>query len=224
MERELKPLCKQYCTANGIYNADDEEIVRSYDFCNWLYEMQKEIGPRYLDYLHYLGFDYHGSSQTAEIGKGYYDSLVLPENNGTTMISPPHVASNIRGLKKLMLSKFVVIDCVPYLSDRVNKFSLKYGNPFYNFVTQNPYGPSCINGWAGMHNVYGFGVLVGVFGKTSDRDRLKKYDLVKDFAERLSRGDATVGYDEDGQYYFCAAGTKHMQKGRELMPHRPHRL
>ena len=223
MERELIPLSKQYCEAKGLFGVDSERIVRTSDFFAWREEMQKVAGPKYINYLGYLGFNYYDSSQTAEIGKGYYDSLVLSENNGTKMISPPHVAANIRGLKKLMVSRFTVFDCTPYLSDKDPRFALKYGDPFYNFVTHNPYAVSCINGWAGMHNVNSFGVLVGVFGRTNDRDKLNKIDTVKDFADRISYGEATVGYEEDGQYYFCAAGTKHLHKARGLMPHRPHR-
>ncbi len=215
MDKTLLPLYNQFCNANGLEIPRIDRIEVHQGFYDWIREMQSIVGPRYLDTLDYLGLELYNSSETAEVGKGAYDSLVISDEYETKMISPPKIAKNIRGLGKLMLTGFVVNDGVPYLADNGVPYALKYGDPFCSFMTQNPYRPVDIIGWSGIHNLNGFGVIVGAFGRIQDADRQAKVELIKDFYVRLS--DSSVGdYLEEGAYYFCVAGSKPMTLRREF--------
>ena len=220
MDKSLLPLYRQFCDANGLEipsNIDSLELHSG--FYDWAREMQINGGRRYLAFLDFLGLNYYKSRETAEIGKGVYDSLVIGDEYETRMISPTRVAKNIRGLKKLMLSGFIVANGIPNLASGGIHYALKYGDPFCSFMTQNPYNIRDINGWAGMHNINGYGVIVGVFGRVQDDDRQRKVEIVKDFSERLS--DSLIGdYVEDGSYYFCVAGNRPLTLKRGLsIPH-----
>lgn len=215
MERELSPLYKQFCAANGIKNEFSLEIAG--DFNAWMKEMQHVIGPKYLEYLDYLGLGCYASYQTAEVGKGFYDSLVLSDEFGTAMISPPSVAANIRGLRKLLLSNLVICEGTPYLLGSDHQAKLTYGDPFYNLMTQNPYTEESTYGWEGLHNRYGFGIIIGVFGKNTDKDKIAKLKTIEKIPDDIL-DEPTTGYVEDGQYYFGVVGTKHMTLGRGLRP------
>lgn len=157
------------------------------EFIEWLYE-QSKTSNKYSEFIESFGVDLDCSS-TAEVEKGKYDSIALPN---TTIIS---LYGDTLGTDS---SKLYIYQGEPII---VSGSNIKKGQVVDMYVTQNPYSRGLISGWDTMHNS-GTNLCVGVFGNNYDKDKDEKLKFISQFIEKLS-DDYICEYDTVENSYMC---------------------
>lgn len=167
-------LIEQFIKANGItkYDLNSREFLR--EFSNWVEEKQVQ-NKNFVYLLLQMGIDISGIN-TAEVGKTSFDSI--GKNYYTTMITPYLFGFEQRN--NLIESGFAIDE---------------KGNPLFNFdkpiiidqyMTFNPYDEHSLVGWDRLHNT-DKNIIVGIFGKESDKDLIKKISFLEQFKYLLEK-------------------------------------
>jgi hypothetical protein len=217
MDRQVLPLYRQFCGANGIMDPENDNLHRYVEFFDWLQEMQHELGPKYLEFLDFLGLNYRNSNATAEVGKGYFDSIAMINSPDTYIISPEKGFENTPGMNnRVIVCNFKVREETPMLISGGKSIKLMPGHPFSNFMIQNPYVSTELSGWDLLHNSGNYGIIAGVYGKNYDHDREEKVDDIRTLADKLD-SHIVCDYITDNDNYYCAVGTNHKKLVKYLV-------
>ena len=79
IEKYLSLLIEQYKQATGIKNVDINSQSFMSEFSEWI-KSRQNISNNYLDLLEYMELSQISDPDTAEVGKGQYDILILEIN------------------------------------------------------------------------------------------------------------------------------------------------
>jgi hypothetical protein len=203
-ERYIDNLTNQYIEATGEIFVDfgSRQFVEIFNY--WLRE-RKEKGETYLKFLEYMGLYGFDDEQCAETDKGYYDTVV--ENCRTTIITPfSEVMENRMPGRKIVKGYMSVIDELPIFYDGVRRDFIS-NNYINRYMTQNPYSPELIRGWGRLHDSGNVDIIVGVYGKNSDKDKEQKLLMLQKLRrEVLFRDDKYDLAYVDG-WYYAAVGS-----------------
>lgn len=211
MEQYVKNLINQFTVANGIQNPDinSEQFVE--EFSHWL-KARKTIGKEYTYFIDYMGFSF-ANPECAEIGKGQYDSIVLPFD--TTIITPASKTFKELDSKRIITGNMRVYESTPLLvrhSKKGRNFIDQIPSDIIRtYMTQNPFTPSSIMGWEELHNSGVADIIVGIYGSTQDKDMDKKIKQMQSFKDKIQ----TRCIDEmavAGDSYFYAVGSERLVK------------
>lgn len=195
-------LIEQYKNARGMKGESVSFSDFKKDFYNWLREYKKNA-KSYVALLNLLNINFDNSN-TAEVNKGKYDSVVLPYN--TTIISPYMNNSVLNnGVNNVIIKK---------------EFTIKRGMPCYEeyeknifrYMTHNPYS-NCDNielmNWKYMHEFTTYEIILGMFGNLNDHDREEKIAKLKSI-KRYTTIPFVEQYEttNNGYYYVLASSPK----------------
>ena len=150
---------------------------------------------------------------TAEVGKGRYDTIVKPFN--TTIITPYSEGLIVPNKSRIITSKFIVLNGMPVLY-KANGMNITETKPILSdstltFMTQNPYMEANIKNWEQLHNSGESDIIVGVYGSIYDKDIESKLKQIQELEEKLNGsyiGDGAV----IGDTYSYAIASKRKVK------------
>lgn len=194
MEKYLSLLIEQFKQANNIKNVDINSQAFISEFSEWI-KLRQDVSKNYLALLEYMELSKFADCDTAEVGKGRYDTIVKPFN--TTIITP-----HISGLETLRNERIINAELVVMGETPVLFGANKNGKPISSssnltFMTQNPYTPIEIRNWEDLHNSGESDIIVGVYGSIYDKDIASKLKQIQELEEKLNgsyiREDAVVG-------------------------------
>lgn len=196
MNQYLNCLYKQYCEAKGIVlkNASYE---LTYEFLEWIAN-NKLLLQEYADYLSYLGF-YYDESNTAEIGKGRYDSLATEQ---MTVVSEYGFTQG-KDSRNLFIQ-----EGIPYVITKNNVAILTQ----QTILTHNPYSKEEIANWFMIHNLGFQNISIGMFGNITDENAKQKIKTIAELSKKMT-DDYTFDFDTDKDAFFCSLNSKrHIKK------------
>ena len=203
MNEHFNLLIEQFKRAKGIkiVNTKSKEFIESFQY--WLKE-QERAKKDYLKLLKSLGVDYDKET-SIEVGKGNEDSVFLPFK--TTIVSPYMDESTDREGLTLSNDTKVSGSELAILEDGIYK-SIPVSNGRI-YLTQNVYHEGFLTNWHFLAR--NDQVVVGVFGKTTDRDMMEKIKSVKSFSSKLT--DFVYNYgDMYDTYCYAVASTKRLKR------------
>lgn len=205
-------LIKQYQSARGVpFDASSKKSVE--DFHNWLIS-QKINGDTYL-YLMNKSNIITDLGDVAEVGKGYEDSIVLSHDQ-TSIITPYPESILCPPYGELYDAKFTVYDGKPVLLDKYTFTEKEPADGISTYMTQNPYSYDELDKWAELHNNITIdGIIVGVYGGNTDKDKEAKLEKLMQFKNRLGYWYIDNYTNVGGHYYYFIA-TKRPEKIRYL--------
>lgn len=216
-EEYLFNLIGQFKTATGCQNIDINSREFISDFNAWR-SRNRINGEHLLNLLDNLGIIYD-TPLCAEIGKGKYDSLVIPYE--TTIITP-----YIEGLDKrpydgkVIESYFQVLTGAPLLTSTKNDISadveLIKPEKITTFMTYN--NPN-IKGWHELHHNPHNAVIVGVYGKNYDKDKEQKLKSLRELRALLFDTYIEDSIDFGDNYCYVLATDK-IEKERKRVKQR----
>ncbi|MBQ8891835.1 MAG: hypothetical protein IJ068_03110 [Bacilli bacterium] len=195
-----KLLTLQYCNALGI-KVDTTSQGFKNDLVRWVFE-RKQIGEKYVEFLNSLGLNIT-NKETAEIGKGTFDTLV--DSYNTTVITPYPYTNNVkRVLKYDFFPNIQGSGLIKYDSD--GKIAEIVSVPKYinQIITQNPYNELDLIGYEDLFNVNDISVIVGMYGHIHDNDKEMKLKMLKLIKDKIKNNQFNVEYEYDRDSYFAA--------------------
>lgn len=190
MDEYINCLYKQFLAANGGKVSKNSKINYN-EFGYWLAK-NRLLLKEYSDYLQYLNV-YYEDFETAEIGKGRYDTLATED---MSIISPYGNTLDCSN------AKFIIKNNLPYAytDGIIIELSQK------NFLTHNPYKDFEIAEWYKLHN-NDRSISIGMFGLISDKNYKAKIALLQNLAQKMC-DDYTIDFDTDNDRYFCALNSR----------------
>lgn len=158
MEKYLSLLIEQFKQANNIKNVDINSQAFISEFSEWI-KLRQDVSKHYIALLEYMELSKFADCDTAEVGKGRYDTIVKPFN--TTIITPHISWLETLGNERIINAELVVMGETPVLFG-----TNKNGKPISSssnltFMTQNPYTPIEIRNWEDLHNSGENDIIVG---------------------------------------------------------------
>jgi len=207
----LDNLSKQYRDATGVRTIDINSKQFLKELHSWTSERQK-MGKGYLELLNRIGLYDFSSSYYAEIGKGCIDTIV--GDYSTTIITPyTDYMNQIVDERKIVRGYMSVVSEVPVLV--IDGVIEKTISDIDTYMTHNPYSPLWIRDWDRLHTSGSFDIIVGAYGKISDRDRNQKTKMIRDLVESIGTLDIKEDYIEYGEYYYTFVGSDRMLLKKE---------
>lgn len=201
----LERLLEQYKQATGVQNVDLKSESFKSEFVEWITRNQR-IGLEYLELIRCIDVYPSIIFNTAEVGKGEFDSIAL--NNYITMITP-YAPSTSKA--ELLIGDFEVKGAEPVFTSSINKGIILPHERFDRFITQNPYDQSCLGNWENLHNGGESNITVGVYGSTYDKDYQAKIADLNAFKEKLS-GDYREEQFSMGDSFFYVVSSDRLVK------------
>ena len=201
-EEYIKLLSFQYCMSLGIKPGKYNNKNFYSELQNWVKERYK-IGLKYKSFLDFLGKDIT-TSNTAEVDKGKYDTIVksldtrvithLPYDSTNNQVLNYHFFPNSKnpGLLHYDFKKIVDVYSCP--------------DDIKQFITQNPYFRTYLNGWDDLHNSGKYDIIVGMYGHIHDNDKEIKLKQLKELRNKLLL-EYKVEYECDRDYYYATIYT-----------------
>lgn len=189
-------LYNQFISAKGISLKDalNKRDELSKEFIDWLYDLEK-IGVQYSFYAENNGINLV-SDFARELNKGVFDSLVSKEQR----ISP--FSDN---------TELVIYQGIPMIKSGINIVEGQVADIYH---THNPYRKEYLSGLSELHN-FGYRICFGIFGRTYDKDKSKKFKLVKDYLSLMS-GELDMQYDTERDNYYLIVYNKFKQNVKIL--------
>ncbi len=175
----------QFNSAKGIKKIDISSEDYINDFAHWLYEQNKALEELKKYFANY-DIDINDSN-IAEVGKGKYDSIVLPT---TRIISPFGETLNKENNELLV-----------YQGEPIITGSEVKGQVVDRFMTHNPYYYEQISEWPLLH-FNGYDIIVGYCGYVNDLNILEKENQLNLLKQNLEQG-CIVNYDTINDVYVC---------------------
>ena len=209
MEKYLSLLIDQFKQATGTKSVDVNSQSFISEFSEWI-KSRQDISRNYLALLEYMDLSKFADYDTAEIGKGRYDTIVKPFN--TTIITPHIAGLETLGNERVINSEFVVMGDTPVLFG-----SNKNGKPIdtssaLTFMTQNPYTPVEIRNWEDLHNSGNYDIIVGVYGSINDKDVETKIRQLESLKSRLTDSFKEEETVINGTYCYAIASERMVKK------------
>ena len=204
MKEYIKSLIEQFRLANGINAIDtvSEEFLN--EFHDWLRERQR-TARAYTYLLDDMEFNYQ-DQETAEVGKGDYDTVV--KSFDTTLITPSSQVKTVSPCR-VIDGYMKVCNGRPILrkSNETSYIPL-FSSNITTYMTQNPYSLTSIEGWNDLHNSGKYGIILGMFGNEFDMDKDKKIKFLKEFKSKLDSYDLLERYETMGNSWYYVIGTE----------------
>ena len=192
-------LYKQYCETVGK-QYDKFNIIVDIEFIKYLSFLVKRTID-YANYLNYLGLCLTNDT-TIELNKGKYDSL---GKELVTIVSPFAETIGCQNSELLICDEnpLVIIGASIFTADNCDWF-----------LTHNPIIRSSVSNITLLHNI-GENVCIGIYGKTTDKDRYKKLKMLEECATKMS-DDIGFYYDTDKDNYFSCIKSERKIKRKVL--------
>ena len=217
MQVYLTMLLEEYKRTLGFKTIDlsSKEFVEGFN--DWL--SKKHIqGQTYIGLLEYMKLYDESKENAAEVGKGKYDSVVLPYDTG--IITPYSKGIKVDDTDRIIPTNFMVKsngEIILFKSHKSKVKTLSF-NQFEDyrgitFMTQNPYTALNIKNWEHIPNSGNYDIIVGVYGNVRDKDKNQKLNALRELRDKLQ-----FGYREDGAvwnddyYYVIASDSKLKEK------------
>lgn len=182
-------LYARYCLARGIC-FDIRNILNDNEFYNWIIKLKKNT-KTYELFLEYLGIIFSKYS-TIELNKGKYDTL-----DNTTKIS---LYTKPRRNLEIYRSLPIIID----------NASIYEASNFSLFLTHNPLKNEDIIKLIQLHKL-GLNIILGMYGKLSDKDKRRKLEVLKTLQSTLS--DTSLHVETlDDNYFACLKDKDHIKE------------
>lgn len=209
MEKYLSLLIEQFKQANGVKNVDVNSQTFISEFSEWIRSRQI-ISDNYLGLLEYMELSGIIDPDTAEIGKGQYDSIVKSFN--TTIITP-----HTKGLETLEKERIINADLVVMGDTPVLFGANQNGKPVstssnLTFMTQNPYTPIELRNWEQLHNSGNYDIIVGVYGSVYDKDIREKIKQLETLRDRLCDSFEEEHTEIDDTYCYAIASERMVKR------------
>ena len=196
MNEYLYCLLTQFNKSKGFKKIDLNSIYYFEEFSEWL-ETQEKISKIYRSYLHNFGLDIN-DSKVAEVGKGKYDSIALPN---TKIISPFGETMGKENSKLTICQDKSIIVGPKSEEEFVGKF-----------ITQNPYDDKLIENWELLH-FNNNDICVGMYGSIKDKDCKKKIKVLLELkAHLLGENKLEVDTVNDKYIAFLKSDRKKLVK------------
>ena len=80
-------------------------------------------------------------------------------------------------------------------------------NVINRYMTQNPYSPELIRGWGRLHASGNVDIIVGAYGRISDKDKEQKLLMLEKLIRDMNFSELKKDYTELEDYYFAAVGS-----------------
>ena len=209
----LNYLIEQFKQATGTKNIDINSQLFISEFSEWIRSRQN-ISENYLNLLEYMELYRFADPDTAEIGKGQYDSIVKPFD--TTIITPHSEGLETLDQSRIITSDFRVFDGTPVLT-KTNEKGINQIDPITStttltFMTQNPYTPEQIRNWEQLHNSGENNIIVGIYGSIYDKDieqKIKELEALRDKLYESYKEEHTV---IDDTYCYAIASERMVKR------------
>ena len=201
----LDNLTNQYRETTGELFVDfgSRQFVEEFNY--WLSE-RKETGKNYLNFLKYMGLNGYDDVQCAEIGKGYRDTVV--EDCNTTIITPYiHLFETEMPGRKIVKGYMSVLDELPVFFSNGIRRDVISNNDINRYMTQNPYSPELIRGWGRLHASGNVDIIVGAYGRISDKDKEQKLLMLQKLKRDMNDSEFKYDRAELYGYYYAAVGS-----------------
>lgn len=211
MNGSLRDLFEQFKSSLGLYDITvndinnnkklltmfDEWIKKRRELCHYFAKMLDEVGINCWD------------DTSVEVGKGIFDSIVIPYNSFILSKYTNEFTSLDDSLDDRVIRGYLEIDDFGVPSIVYNdKVLIRDAQDYFNtFLTFNPYTISAIRGWDRIHNSDNGNIVIGVFGDSSDKDKAQKIYHVRSIKGKLQYGYNETYASQDGNYYYII-GTK----------------
>ncbi len=212
MERYLNKLIEQFKQATGTKNVDVNSQTFISEFSSWI-KSRQAIGEDYLGLLDYMELHRIGEAETAEIGKGKFDTLV--KDLDTTIITPYSKGIIVPDSTRIITSDFRVYEGTPILMRQTEKETTQIDPITYTsaltFMTQNPYTQAQIANWEQLHNGRENNIVVGIYGSVYDKDTESKIRQIEDLRDKLD-GSYKEEYTVFGDTYCYAIASERKVK------------
>ena len=208
MEKYLSLLIEQFKQATGTKNVDINSQSFMSEFSEWI-KSRQNISNNYLDLLEYMELSQISDPDTAEVGKGQYDSIVNPFN--TTIITPHSKGLETLG-NRVINSDFVVMGDTPVLFGPNQSGNPVSTSSSLTFMTQNPYTPVEIRNWEQLHNSRNHNIIVGVYGSIHDKDIETKIRQLESLKQRLTDSFKEEQYVIDDTYCYAIASERMVKR------------
>lgn len=201
MSKYLLYLFQQFNNTKGYTNPDYNSKMYIEEFCEWIIN-QKCISKYYVDLLSQFDLDIN-NPEVAEIGKGKYDSIALPN---TQIIS--EFGETLGHQNK----ELVIYQGEPIIIGS----KLFEGQVVDKFITQNPYDCRNLQDWEKLHYANG-DICIGMYGRKIDKDFEYKMNILKCF-ESLLADDSILEYTtiDDKYLAFIKSDKKILRKIKTL--------
>lgn len=207
----LENIIRQFRQATKFSGNINSEIGLD-TLSEWIFQRQN-AGIDYLFLLHDLGLNY-SNNDTCEVGKGLYDSI-------TTGLSTKIITQYPESIKvdesRILVGNLEVFESTPILI-RENASNIKIiPNSLVNtYMMNNPYVEGNIRSWEDLHNSSQNDIIVGVYGKTSDKDKEDKLKLIKDLRDKLY-DEYIDSYETNNDNYYYVVGSKRYPHEKRLV-------
>ena len=200
----LEMLKKQYCDANGLKKFNDI----SKESLNGFIKERQNLGEQYTKFLKYMEIDIT-SSDIVEVNKGQYDTII--RNYNTLAITP--YPMNIEK-ERLYNYQFISTEKGPQMVLNLNNEQINViaNMPVKIYMTQNPYDKKDIKGFEYLYNTDKYDILVGMYGKVYDEDKLKKLKLLQKLAEKIKDYNYKTWMLKDNSNYYFVLYTNKFEK------------
>ena len=191
MHEYISLLFEQFCNAKGYRNISKipfHEIEE--EFIVWNVGLLRQ-GLEYIQYAKENGIDLQ-NHDAIELNKGGYDSLVSKLNR----VSP--FSGN---------TELVIYQGIPMIKSGINIVEGQVADIYH---THNPYSERYLEGLSELHG-YGHKICFGIFGSIDDKDKDKKFKLVKDYLRNFNEN---IEYSSDtiNGHYHLIVYSKFKQK------------
>jgi len=199
----------QFMQATRAKNIDINSESFRKELVTWLKE-RKNIGDLYRNLLAFMDLSQVSGPDTAEIGKGKYDSIVKPYDD-TILITPYAKGLETIAKARLITANFKVQGYTPLLitPSGLIDFLPSFG---LTFMTQNPYTPANIENWDNIHNIGDYNIIVGMYGSIYDKDKEAKIKELEAFRDQLDESINQEYCELDGSYCYVIASRRKVLK------------
>lgn len=199
----LRLLFKQYCEALG---SKYQNVSLDNQFVDWILE-RKKIGEQYYSQLKELDLNSKIEEyNTIEVNKGKYDSVV--DKTDMTIITP--YTDNFNRDGKILTGNFEINYSIPTFVTQNAIFNISLLKDF-RIMTHNPYHIFDIDGWEKLPNQGYNEILIGVFGKTYDKDYNDKIKHLQHI-EQLIRSNTLMDFFTINDSYIGYVASNSSQK------------
>jgi hypothetical protein len=213
-EDYLHELIRQYKKAYGIDRVDinDEKFQKKFaDYISLMHSHKTE----YIRLLHTLGV-YTDDEKTVEVGKGPFDSVAI--DTKSTIITPYQGMFEKRNGKTYEGSHIIHLGDIYMISNNDGKITYEELDIDYGrvYMTHNMYHKAATGSWYEL--VRDNDVVIGVYGKETDKDMDSKIRKVIERFEEI--GESYSNYGTSEGYYYYAQKSKHSVLKKEKVKYR----
>lgn len=204
MQKNVEQIINQFKSANGI---GIDENINMLDVYEWACQRVEE-GDYFLGLLDYMEISGIKESATIEVGKGYFDSIVVPyETRLITPFKSEFSEEYIEDRSRIIEAKFSVINHTPALIFANGIRTTIENTELQKYMIHNPYSMREISDWDHIAKNPNTQIIIGAYGNTHDKDRRKKIDEIKRWKEKLDVVYKECYATTDDRYYYAIVTT-----------------